>query len=184
MASASRLRIALTVGLGALAVAGLSWLAGHLPGPGGFAFAWTVHFCLMAWMAVSLDAIQPRLESGWYRVHPREFAFYRALGAFAYMRLLRRIGWERLMKEKRSFKGTRATLAGLERDTRMSECGHLILAVIGTVLAVVAVALDAWGAAAWLFGLNVVLHLYPVMLQRAMRARLNRMGESDVARRI
>jgi hypothetical protein len=78
------------------------------------------------------------------------------------------------MRGRRAFDGTRASLGGLDRDTRTPEFSHLVLALAGTALTVVAAAVQAWVALTWLAVLNVVLHGYPVLLQRAMRHRVGR----------
>ncbi|MFI2271133.1 glycosyl-4,4'-diaponeurosporenoate acyltransferase CrtO family protein [Catenuloplanes sp. NPDC020197] len=108
---------------------------------------------------------------------------YRRLGAWSFMRLLRRIGWERAMRASRAFDGTRATLPAFDRDTRRSELAHTVLAGAGLLLAVVAAIAGAWTAVAWHAALTTVLHVYPTMLQRAMRARLARLrpAPDDVA---
>jgi hypothetical protein len=82
------------------------------------------------------------------------------------------------MSPGRSFDGTRSSLPGLERRTRMSEFAHVVLGAVGTGMVGVALACHAWDAAAWLFAANVVLHAYPIMLQRVLRARLHRLLQS------
>jgi hypothetical protein len=42
-------------------------------------------------------------------------------------------------------------------------------------VSVVAAAVGAWDAVAWLSGLTVFLHVLPVLLQRALRARIQRL---------
>lgn len=160
---------------GAAAVVAVAGATGAVLGFDTFAFAWVVHFALMAWMAAASAAFRPRLAGPWFRVRPWEPPLYRRLGVWVFMRALRRVGWERAMRGGRAFDGTRASLAGLDRDTRTSECGHLVLAGIGTALAAVAAALAAWSAFTWLLLLNVLLHGYPVLLQRAMRHRVERL---------
>ncbi len=158
---------------GALAVAGLAWACATALG-GGFAFAWVTHFLMMAWISGVLDAVQPRLDGAWFRVRPREPRVYRRLGVVAYRKALRRVGWDRL-GGRHVFDGTRASLAALDRQTRMSETGHLVVGAVGTAMVLVAAALQAWDAAAWLLAVNVVLHAYPVMLQRFTRSRVRRL---------
>jgi hypothetical protein len=167
-------RATTVVVLGAVAVAVASWGTGALLGFRGFAFAWVLHLTMMAWMAASLDTAQPALTGAWFRVRAWEPPVYRRLGVWWFMRLLRRIGWERIMRGSRPSGGTRAALPALDRATRMSECGHLVPAAVGTVLATVAAAVRAWDAATWLFGLPVLLHAYPILLQRAVRSRIHR----------
>jgi hypothetical protein len=165
------------IGAGAVAVVGVAGATGAALGFGSFAFAWVVHFVLMLWMSAALRALQPRLAGPWYRVRSWEPRWYRRVGVWQFMRLLRVVGWERAMRERRAFDGSRSSLAGLHRDTRMSECGHVVLFVVGALLVVVAVAVRAWSAVAWLSILNVLLHGYPVLLQRAMRHRVERIRQ-------
>ncbi len=160
---------------GAAAVAGVAWAAGDALGLDSFAFAWVTHFLLMLWMSAILAALPPRLDGPWYRVRSWEPRWYRRLGVWHFMRLLRAVGWERAMRGRRAFDGTRASLAGLDRDTRGSECGHLVLAVVGVVLVMVVGAVRGWAAVTWLAVLTIVLHGYPVLLQRAMRHRVERL---------
>ncbi|MDI1460692.1 hypothetical protein QEZ54_06925 [Catellatospora sp. KI3] len=168
-------RALLTVVFGAAAVVAVSWATGAFLGFGGFAFAWVVHFAMMAGMSASMSALRPSPSGGWYQVRAWEPGLYRRLGVWPFMLLLRRIGWERANRKDRSYDGTRASLDAFELGTRRAELSHLILAVIGTALVLAAVVARAWTAVAWLSILNIVLHVYPVMLQRALRARLDRL---------
>ncbi|SCG48242.1 hypothetical protein GA0070609_2041 [Micromonospora echinaurantiaca] len=137
----------------------------------GFAFAWVVHFGLMAWIAAWVDAARPGLGGDHWRIRRWEPGLYRRLGVGAYRRLLRRVGWERLMGH--SFAGTRAALPALDLRARRSEFGHSVLAVVALGLAGAAALLGAGPAAGWLAGLTVPLHGYPIVLQRALRARIH-----------
>jgi hypothetical protein len=170
--------IVLSSGAGVVGLAGA--VAAGL-GFDSFAFAWVLHFLLMLWMSTALDVLQPRLVGPWFRIHFWEPRLYQRLGAWHFMRVLRALGWERVMRGGRAFDGTRSSLAGLDRDTRTSEFGHLVLAALVAVLVVVAAALRAWSAVAWLSVLNVLLHGYPVLLQRAMRARVERIQRRSFA---
>ena len=57
----------------------------------------------------------------------------------------------------------------------MSEVRHLAVGAVGTVMVLVAAIWRAWDAAAWLLAVNVVLHAWPVMLQRFTRSRVARL---------
>jgi hypothetical protein len=162
------------VAAGAVAAAGVSAVTAAAFGFDTFVFAWVVQFALMGWMSSAVHLLRPRLDGPWFRVRSWEPAVYRRLGVWSFMRALRRLGWERAMRGSRAFDGTRASLDGLDRDTRTSEFGHLMLALAGTALMVAAAAVQAWSAFTWLAVLNVVLHGYPVLLQRAMRHRVGR----------
>jgi Glycosyl-4,4'-diaponeurosporenoate acyltransferase len=166
-------RATLVLLLGPAAVLGAGAATGTLFGY-GFTFAWVVHFALMAWISAWMQQARPALSGRNWTTRPWEPALYRRLGVWWYARLLRRVGWERLNRRQRSFAGSRSGLAALAHDTRRSEFAHLVLAMIGAGLAGIALLLDARGAAGWLAGLTVVLHVYPVLLQRALRARIER----------
>ncbi|WP_091105929.1 hypothetical protein [Micromonospora citrea] len=174
-------RATLLLLLGAVAVIGAGAAAGALFGY-GFAFAWVVHFASMAWITGWIRQAQPALSGGHWRVRPWEPALYRRLGVWWYARLLRRLGWERVVRDQRSFDGGRSGLAALARDTRRSEFAHQMLAFLGLGLAGAALLLGARGAAGWLAVLTVLLHVYPVLLQRALRARVERAAATAAER--
>jgi len=158
----------------AAVVVGAAGATGAVLGFDTFAFAWVLHFGLMAVAAAVMPVLRPRLAGPWFRVRPWEPSLHRRLGVWVFMRGLRRVGWERAMRGSRAFDGTRSSLAGLDRDTRASESSHLVLAAVGTVLAAVAAGLGAWQAVGWLLALNLPLHVYPLLVQRTMRARVDR----------
>ena len=170
-------RSALRLVLGAVAAAAVVGTAAVAFGVRGPAFAWITHFMLMAWTSAALQVAQPLLRGRWFAVRAWEPRVYRRLGVLQYGALLRRVGWERATSSGRSFDGTRSSLPDLERRTRMSEFAHVVIGTVGTVMVVAALAHHAWDAAAWLFAANVVLHVYPIMLQRVVRARLHRIPQ-------
>jgi len=162
--------------LGALGVVLLAgaciWFLERLLGMRSPAFAFTMHFVLMA-AAVGVDSLlAPQLASRRFEVSAREVRIYRRLGVVAFMRILQRIGWHRAMRDPAVFDGTRRTLASYERATRHGENAHTWLFVIALAPTAWALAHGWWDAAFWIFSMNVAFHLYPVMLQRTQRARL------------
>lgn len=160
------------LGLDLLSIVGLAVFAGIGFGFGTLAWAWGLHLLLMLWMlAVEARVFLP-YEGGWYRVRSWEPRLYRRLGVLGFMRLLRRVGWERANRQAKKFDGTRTSFSAYERGTRSSEFNHAVLGLVGFGLFGGAVALRAWDTAAWLLAVNMVLHVYPVMLQRTMRARI------------
>ena len=170
-----RARTAVVAVGGGIAVVGLAGAVDAAFGYGNFMFAWVLHFLLMGWMSAVVDTVQPRLRGSWFRVRDWEPVVHRRLGAWWYMRLLRLVGWERLTGRNSAFTGTRGSLAAFDRQTRLSEFAHFVIAVLVTAISVAAAAFGAWDAAAWMFSLNFVLHVYPVLLQRALRARIQRL---------
>jgi hypothetical protein len=173
-------RAVLLVIAGAGAVVAVGWATGEVLGYRGPAFAWVVHFALMAWGAPSVAALWPDPRGRFLRVRRWEPAVYRRLGAGWYGRGLRAVGWERLMSAHRVFDGTRASLPALERQARRAEAAHTLLALVGWALVAVAAAFTAWDAVGWLTAANFVFHCYPIMLQRMLRARLAALGARAV----
>lgn len=162
--------------LGVLGIVGLTVAAGvlleRLVGFRSPAFAFTLHFVLMT-AAVYLDILlAPKLTSPRFDVSARELRIYRRLGVVGFMRLLQRIGWQKAMRDPKVFDGTRRTLASYERATRHGENAHAWLFAIVLAPTAWAIAHGWWDAAFWLSSMSVVLHVYPVMLQRTQRARL------------
>lgn len=133
-----------------------------------------VHAGLMRWAVDALPALNPALESPWFRVHRNEPEWYRRVGTYGYMRVLRRLGWEQFRRGAVGFTGRRDALSRLERATREAETNHALLGSLGLLLALGAVRRRWWDAALWQVILVTVLHAYPVMLQRTLRARLGR----------
>jgi hypothetical protein len=141
-------------------------------GPTGFAFAWVFHCMLMFWVVVAWEARPTPLTSRWFRVRTWEATVYRAVGVRRYGRALDAIGWNARITRDRGFDRTRAGLRVLDRHTRRSEAGHLWCLLVTVVVAGVVAATDGWNGVGWLAGLAVLLHLYPVMLQRLLRTRI------------
>jgi hypothetical protein len=85
--------------------------------------------------------------------------------------VLERSGWERHV-HKRRFQSTRAGLLGLEVALRSNASAHGTCFVIHVLVAAVALfAGHPWGAL-WILLPGVVVHFYPVLLQRSIMLRL------------
>jgi len=174
-------------GLGVAAIVGLSavvicWFERSI-GFRSAVFAFELHFVLMTAAFFADRLLAPELDSRRFDVSEREVRIYRRLGVVAFMRILRAVGWTAALRDRRVFDGTRATLASYERATRHGENAHLWLFVL--VLAPIAWALARgwWDAALWLGSMNVVFHLYPILLQRLQRARLRALLDRADAQR-
>ena len=163
------------VGLALSGVTGAAWLVGRVFGYRGLPFALTVHVLLMRWALYLLRVVPARPPDRWFQVRPWEARLYRSLGVLRYMRLLRWVGWEAFRRKAQGFDGRRASLTVFERATREAEFSHLLLAGIGTVLVLGAAARRTGKTTGWLLGANLFFHVYPVLLQRTMRARLERL---------
>ncbi len=143
--------------------------AGHLAG------AVALHTAVTALAGVLLRR-RARLDAGWFVVSGREHRWHRYLGVGLFRRVLRAVGWDGVVGRVRRFDGTRAGLAVLDRHTRLSEASHLAGVAAGVAAALVALAAGRPASAARRLALALVLHTHPVLLQRAVRARIARLG--------
>ncbi len=160
----------------AVAFGFLAWM-GKLIGVRSFAFAFQLHFVLMAVASTSDQALAPQLCSERFRIRPGELTLYRRIGVNGFMRLLQRIGWTRAVMDKNVFDGTRATLPSYEKATRHGENCHTWL-FIAVLFPIAWVAFQGWwDAVLWMGSMNIVFHAYPICLQRTQRARLQRLLE-------
>ncbi|MWV58976.1 hypothetical protein [Rathayibacter sp. VKM Ac-2754] len=114
------------------------------------------------------------LENRLFTVGPREPAILRALGVGRFGRMLDRTGWNRRITRLRAYDGTRAGLASLDQHTRRSELVHLAGTAGGVTVAAAVLLRGAPRGAAGLLASTIVLQLYPALLQRLVRARIQR----------
>ena len=126
----------------------------------------------MVWVTVASEARTAPLIHRCFHVRPWETHVYVVSGVRGYGRVLDLIGWNRIIARARGSNATRAGLPVLDQHTRRSEAGHLACLLVTLVLAGFIAVTEQWQGAGWLLGLGVVLHLYPVMLQRLYRGRI------------
>ena len=125
-------------------------------------------------IAVPASVVMRYLPRQWFRVPARERLIHRMLGVGVFGWLLDISGWNRRVLEPlRGFSGKRAGLCSLEESVRGSAVSHGICFAIHVLLAVVALfSRHPWSAALWMLLPGVVVHLYPVLLQRSIMLRL------------
>lgn len=138
---------------------------------GSFVFSWVLNFLLMTWYTVVITLLNPALQ--WSYFQPKAFEkdgqIYSVFGVHLFRKLLVMVGWEKLSKQKNPVKNNQTCLELCERNTRISELGHVLIAAL--VFAVALAATSSLQEAKWLIGLNVLLNIYPVLLQRYNRPR-------------
>jgi Glycosyl-4,4'-diaponeurosporenoate acyltransferase len=165
-----------TAVLGLALVFAAAGLTGRVLGVHHLLFAVLLQALLMRWALWALHRTRPALNGRWFWVAGWEPQVYRALGVYRYQALLRVSGWERFRREAQGFDGSRASLPRYERSTREAEASHAVLALLCTGLILGAWRLHARDTATWLLLTSVFCHVYPVLLQRTLRARLQRLG--------
>lgn len=170
-------RVLLVASLATALAAGAIAAAWLFIGPAGFSFAVVTHFVLMAWVSA---IVGPRVQipnRGWLWVGRWESRLYPALGVRLFGKLLDVIGWNRVIAEERGFNGTREGLQELDQHTRRSEVGHSLCILVTVAMALGVLSTGAWQGAAWLVALGLLLHLYPALLQRLLRARIQSVAD-------
>jgi hypothetical protein len=122
--------------------------------------------------AVPAPALVRRVPPQWFRVPTGERLIYRIAGVEIFGWLLDVSGWNRLITPMRGFSG-KAGLLSLEQHARAGAIAHGICFAIHVLLAVLALfSRHPLSGALWMLLPGVVVHLYPVLLQRAIMLRL------------
>jgi len=142
-------------------------------GPGNPWYALAV-----VWGTCSLGPAIPaslmrRVPRQWLRVPAGERVLHRIAGVGVFGWLLHVSRWNRFIEPMRRFTGKRSGLQSLEQHARFGAIAHGICFAIHMLLAVLALfGRRPWTAALWMLAPGVLVHLYPVLLQRSMLLRL------------
>jgi len=124
--------------------------------------------------AVPAPAVMRRVPRPWFRVPTGERVLHRIVGVGVFGWLLDVSGWNRhVLEPLRGFSGKKAGLPSLEQSVGAAAVSHGICFAIHVLLAVLALfSRHPWSAALWMLLPGVVVHLYPVLLQRSIMLRL------------
>jgi amino acid permease len=141
-----------------------------------FSFAWALNFMLMLFILPFSDTLKSPFTSSYYNEKgwERKGKIYKNLGINFFRKLLVLIGWEKLLRKSNPVEKNTQTLTNLHYQTKKSEFNHLIILFI--VLGFNFFVAFKYGIlkSLWLLLLNIILHLYPIMLQRYNRPRIER----------
>ncbi len=138
---------------------------------------------MVTWGTCSLEPavaapVMRRVSRQWFRVPAGERVLHRIVGVGMFGWLLDVSGWNHLIEPMRGFSGKKAGLLSLEQHARAGAIGHGICFAIHVLLAVLALfsrrplSTQPWRAALWMLVPGVVVHLYPVLLQRSIMLRI------------
>lgn len=118
--------------------------------------------------------IMLRVPRRWFCVPVSERVLHRIVGVEIFGWLLDASGWNRrLAQPMRGFSGKRAGLPALEQSLRGNVSAHGTCFAIHVLLAVLALfSTHPWSGALWMLLPGVVVHLYPVLLQRSIMLRV------------
>lgn len=159
--------------LAVLAVFGLSvWQS-----PGSFVFAWVLNFMLMTILLAFTQLFKPQLTSSYFQSKSweRNGKIYEWVGVNGFRKLLVWVGWEKLNKAANPVKKDLNALKHLEYTTRQSEFGHLVIFLISLPVTLYVILNCGFRQSIWLLSLNIILNLYPIVVQRYNRPRLQKM---------
>jgi len=142
----------------------------------GFLFAWTLNFMLMACVLTFTEILKSQLMSPYFneKAWERRGKIYESAGINIYRKLLVGIGWERLNKKSKPVEKNTAALINLYYRTKQDELGHLLILIIVFGFNIYVAYQFGVLKSTWLFVLNILLNLYPVLLQRYNRPRIER----------
>lgn len=142
----------------------------------GFAFAWSLNFLLMIFVAAFIESLKNPLASSYYdqKKWERRGKVYEHLGINFFRKLLVWTGWERLIRKSNPVEKNAEALIHLHNQTKKSELGHLIILVLVSGFNFFVAFKFGFSKSLWLLVLNILLNLYPVLLQRYNRPRLAR----------
>jgi len=141
-----------------------------------FAFAWVLNFLLMMFVFVFTDALKSQLTSSYYneKKWERRGKIYEHLGVNFFRKLLVWTGWEKMSRKSNPVKNDTKALVHLHYQTKKSELGHLIILFVVLGFNVFVAFKFGFFKSLWLLILNVLLNLYPILLQRYNRPRIAR----------
>ena len=154
----------------------LTYALVYYMGMQGFSFAWALNFVLMGCVLTFTETLKSPLTSTYYneKMWERRGKIYEYAGVNFFRKLLVWTGWEKLNKKSNPIEKNTQALMHLYYQTKKSELGHIIILVI--VLGFNMFVAFKFGVlkSLWLLILNILLNLYPILLQRYNRPRIER----------
>jgi len=149
-------------------------------------FAISVNFLFMIVFTVIFEHFLPPVSSNKYFISKpfeREGSIYLWLGVKYYKYLLKIIGWEKIIRKDQSVKNHLDSLTNYKIWTQGSEAIHLFASIY-------VIAFTIWtgwkysiGDVYWLILFNIIVNVYPVMLQRYNRPRVIRLIQHQKMRK-
>lgn len=139
-------------------------------------FAWALNFLWMFWVFIYMETQITELTSSYYtsKAWERKGRCYEYFGIHLFRKSLVLIGWEKLNKKTNPIEKNAKALQHNLFNTKKAEFGHLIIFLIVLVVSVIVIVTSGLRSAMWLIALNILFNLYPVLLQRYNRPRIER----------
>ncbi|WP_345955975.1 hypothetical protein [Mucilaginibacter sp. PAMB04168] len=127
-------------------------------------------------MILFTDTLKSQLTSSYFKDKKweRRGKVYEGFGINLFRKFLVLIGWEKLTRKTNPIENNTKSLMNLYYQTKKSELDHLIILLIVLGFNVFVAFKFGVVKSLWLLLLNVLLHLYPIFLQRYNRPRIER----------
>lgn len=154
-------------------------------GPQSFVFAWVLNFALMMAVFYYTENFKPLLTSAYYNAKSWEAggAVYKWLGVNIFRKILVLIGWEKVIRAASPVKKNLEAIKHLEYGTRKAEFGHIVIFFVVLAMNFFVVFNYGFAKSVPLLSLNIIFNVYPIILQRYNRPRLQRAIALQQARR-
>lgn len=142
----------------------------------GFLFAWMLNFVLMMCVFFFTETLKSEFKSDYYleKNWEKKGKIYEVFGINLFRKLLVIIGWEKLNKKANPVEKNVQALEHLEYRTKQSELGHIIIFFIVLAFTIYVGINFGIKETLSLIILNILLNVYPILLQRYNRPRLQR----------
>jgi len=134
-------------------------------------------------LILSARHVAPLSLPYWYwrvRVFEDEGRLYSRFGIGTFKKLLVLLGFDVCNWHVR-FSGRRSGLRNLSQGIRQAEINHVISFLVLLLTFIYALGRNWYGVAGWLAAVNVIANVYPVMLQRHNRSRVDPLLERSRA---
>ena len=143
---------------------------------GSLSYSITLNFLMMIWISIVESLLKPALKSPHFNSYPieREGRVYKYLGVDFYRKLLLFSGWEKIRKKETPISKSLDLLLYYEYKTRASEFGHGIIAIIIVFITIYVYIEYSFKETIWLIVLNILMNIYPIIVQRYNRPRVQR----------
>lgn len=155
---------------------GLVYALVRYMGMEGLPFAFALNFMLMACVLTFTETLKGGLNAPYFNKKDWEKngKIYESVGINFYRKLLVGIGWEKLGKKSKPVQKDINALMNLHYRTKQDELGHSIIMLIVLGFTIFVIIKFGILKSLWLLILNILLNVYPILLQRYNRPRIER----------
>ena len=138
--------------------------------------AWIINLFITGIFAFSVFAFptQKLLPGAYYKVrYPKQLKrWYKALNVELFRKMLLATLWKSQEKQQKYFNGKKDGIANLEEQSMKSEFGHLLPFLIINLVSIYMLTIGLTKLSLLTLLINIIGNLYPVILQRHHRMRI------------